>query len=354
MKKLIGIGFLIMLLLSFGARAQGKIFFKSIELTDIIVFDDFRYDDLRDQFLKKMGVDINYVKIKNEKHEEITQFNYKDMLKSFENTLIYEYRDIFGKKIFNNRKVYIFSRGEFQKSISLDLKYKIQSVSVDTVYNDVTSGKILVGKVFTEPKLQDNKDCYILKLDRSNKISWGKMFEDSKINKFNKIINVSPNEYCLIASAYRNSEWTDGLIIKFTAEGDIIWKEFYGSSHIDDFKDVISINDGELIVLAEVSNSDGDVEAPITINNPLNKDLVILKYDKDGKILWQNSVTNKNELTALKIINDEDSFLVLGEIFDNNEIKNVIVSGFDSEGKRKFSTIIEDFTGDVLNKIIFD
>ncbi len=353
MKKLISGVFLVTYILLCGISTEGKIFVKSDELTDIILFSDFDYDNLRDYFLKQMGVDIKYVSIFSEDKLEVTQENFKEVLNDFENTLIYEYRDIFGKKISSSRKIYIISREEFQKSISISRKYTIKNVSVDTVYNDVTLGKIIVGKVFTEPKLQDNKDCYIIKFDRNNIISWGKMFEDSKINKFNKIINVSPDEYCLIASAYRNSEWTDGFVMKFNGRGDVIWREFYGSSHIDDFKDVISVNDGELIVLAEVSNNDGDVEATITINNPLNKDLVVLKYGKDGKIIWQNSVTNKNELTALKVIDDESSFLVFGEVFEDNEVKSIVVSGFDMNGKRKFSTIIEDFSVDILNEFIF-
>lgn len=354
MKKVSSFVLALIFILISSVCVQSKVFVRNIELMDIIIFNDFEYKHLKDDFLKQAGVDVNYVSIFNDKQEEVTESNCRELLNNFENVLVYEYKDIFGKKIVKNRKVYIFSESEFQKSISIDSKYKIKNVSVDTVYNDTSANKIFVGKIFTQPKLQESKDSYILKLDRNNKIVWGKMFEDSKINKFNKIISISEDEYCVIASGYRNSEWTDGFIARFDGDGNFIWKEFYGSSHIDDFKDVVALDHGEIIVLAEVSNNDGDVKAPITINNPLNKDLVLLKYDSYGNIIWQNSVANENEITALKIVNDDESVIVFGEVFENingENVKNIIVSGFDLNGKIKFSTIVKDFDKEILNRL---
>lgn len=357
MKRLNNIVFLsIIFLILFGVDIRAKMFFKNDELRDIIVFENFRYEDIKDEFLTQLGIDVNYVNIFNDKGEKITESNYKDLLKNFENTITYEFRDIFGKKITKNRSIYIFSESDFQKSVFIDKKYKIKSISVDTVHSDTSINKIFVGKIFTEPKLQETKDCYILKVDRNNKIIWGKMFENSKINKFNKIISGLDEEYYLIASAYRDSEWTDGFIVKFDDDGNFIWKEFYGSSHIDDFKDVIALENGDILVLAEVSNNDGDVKTSIAINNPLNKDLVLLRYDNNGNILWQNSVSNENDIMALKILNDDNDVIVFGEIFDdvkNDNVKNIIVSGFDLNGKVKFSTIIKDLDEDMLYKILY-
>lgn len=357
MKKLNNIIFLLAIfLVTFTSSIQAKMFFKNDELRNIIVFENFKYEDLKDEFLKQLGIDVNYVNIFNDKKEKITETNYRELLKNFENTVTYEFKDIFGKKITKSRIVYIFSENEFRKSVVIDKKYKIKNVSVDALHSDTSINKIFVGKIFTEPKLHETKDCYILKVDRNNNIIWGKMFEGSKINKFNKIISVLDEEYYLIASAYRDSEWTDGFIVKFDEDGNFLWNDFYGSSHIDDFKDVISLENGDILVLAEVSNNDGDVKTSVTINNPLNKDLVLLRYDNKGKILWQNSVSNEKDIMALKILNDDKDVLVFGEIFDNerNEnAKNIIVSGFDLNGKVKFSTIIKEFDEEMLYKILY-
>ena len=339
----------------FNVYASSKMFFKDVELVDIIIFNDFTYEDLKDEYLKKNGIDSKYVNIFTRDRRQITENNYKNLLTNFENILTYEYKDVFGKKFLNNRKVYIFSKHEFLNSVSLDYKYKMKNIIVDVVYGDSTGNRMLVGKIFSEPKLPENKNCYIIKLDRNNKIVWGKIFEDTKINKFNKIINVSDNRYCLIGSGYRNSEWTDGFIVKFDDEGNFIWKNFYGSSHIDDFKDIVYLEDGSIVVLAEVSNNDGDVTASVSINNPLNKDLVLVKYDTYGNIVWQNSVSNENEITALKIMNEENNVIVFGEVttkIDGDNVKNIIVSGFDVNGKIKFSTIVSEHDDELLNNYI--
>lgn len=344
MKKVINLFMIISFILMFSVKAEGKFYVKEGELTDIIVFKGFNYCTLKDESLREFGIDVSFVKLYGDNKREITESNYKEVLNKFENVITYEYKDIFCRKVEKNRRVYVFSENNFRKGISIDNKYKIKEISVDIIHDDSSLSKILVGKIITEPKLPENKNCYILKLDRNNEIVWGKIFENSKINKFNKIIDIFEDEYCLIASAYRNSEWTDGFILKFNKDGDFLWQDYYGSSHIDDFKDVVCLENGEILVLAEVSNSDGDVKAHISINNPLNKDLVLIKYDISGKIVWQNSVSNESAITALKIVNDEERFLVLGELFTGGENKkNIIISAFDTNGKKKFSTIINDF-----------
>lgn len=344
MKKLMNFFLILFFVFIFSTRVESKFHIRDGELSDIIVFKNFEYSSLKDEFLRELGIDLEYVSIFSDKKYEITQSNYKEILNKFDNLITYEYKDIFGRKVEKSRRIYIFSENEFRNGVSIDSKHKIKEVSVDIIHDDASLSKILVGKILADPKLPENKNCYILKLDRNNKILWGKMFENSKINKFNKIINISDDEYCLIASGYRESEWTDGFILKFDKDGKFIWHDFYGSSHIDDFKDVVSLGNGEIIVLAEVSNNDGDVTAHISINNPLNKDLVLLKYSVDGNIVWQNSVSNENAITAIKIVNDKDNILVMGEVFNGaDDCKNIIISGFDTDGKMKFSTIINDF-----------
>ena len=353
MKKLRSLFIGVAIIFFFSICVSSKTFFKDVDLMDIIVFTDFTYDSLKDESLKQNGIDCKYVNIYTQERKEINEINYKNLLTSFVNILTYEYKDIFGKKYLKNRKVFLFPREEFVNSISLNNKYKIKNILVDIVHGDSTGNRIIVGKIFTNPKLPENKNSYILKIDRNNNIIWGKIFEDTKINKFNKIINVSDNKYCLIGSGYRDSEWTDGFIAKFDDEGNFLWKNFYGSSHIDDFKDIVYLDDGGIIVLAEVSNNDGDVTATVSINNPLNKDLVLVKYDIYGNIIWQNSVSNENEITALKIMNEENSVIVFGEVVqkvDGDSKKNLIVSGFDLNGKIQFSTIVTEEENGMFNK----
>lgn len=346
--------FVIGFCLIFSLNVNSKIFGRDTNLVDIIVFKNFSYKQLKDDFLKQVGIDINYVTILNHANKEVNESNYKEILTNFHNELIYDYKDVFGKKVIKNRNVYILPEDEFKNSLNIDDKIKISSVSVDTVYNDTSANKILVGKIYSSPKLDDNKDCYIIKLDRNNGIIWGKLFEDSKINRFNKIIGILDNEYYVIGSGYRESDWTDGFIARFDSDGNQIWSDFYGSSHIDDFKDVVSIGDGEVVVLAEVSNQDGDVKTTISINNPLNKDLVLLKYNSNGEIVWQNSIVNEKDLSGLKIINNSDNIVVVGEVFNCNNFdkqRDIILSTFDLDGKMKLCTIINDCDENMLNKL---
>lgn len=178
MKKVSCLIFSLILIFICSTYVESKIFIKDANFVDIVVFNDFKYANLKED-LTQIGIDPSYVTIfKNNK--KLNEINYKSIVNEFENVLIYEYRDIFGKKVVKDRTVYIFSENEFQKNIGISSKYKIKNVCVDTVYNDSSANKIFVGKISTEPKLQEDKDCYIIKLNRNNKIIWGKTFEDLK------------------------------------------------------------------------------------------------------------------------------------------------------------------------------
>ena len=113
MKKVSCLIFSLVFILICSTYVESKIFVKDVELVDIIVFNDFKYKNLKDEFLTQVGIDTDYVTIfKN--NQKVTEDNYKKIVNEFENVLTYEYRDIFGKKVVKDRTVYIFSENEFQ------------------------------------------------------------------------------------------------------------------------------------------------------------------------------------------------------------------------------------------------
>ncbi len=84
--------FIIGLCLIFGVNVSARSFTKDVNLIDIIVFENFEYKELKDDFLKQVGIDVNYITIFNNAKKEITESNYKEFLTDFHNELIYDYK----------------------------------------------------------------------------------------------------------------------------------------------------------------------------------------------------------------------------------------------------------------------
>ena len=59
--------FIIGLCLIFGVNVSARSFTKDVNLIDIIVFENFEYKELKDDFLKQVGIDVNYITIFNKK-----------------------------------------------------------------------------------------------------------------------------------------------------------------------------------------------------------------------------------------------------------------------------------------------
>ena len=79
-----------------------------------------------------------------------------------------------------------------------------------------------------------------------------------------------------------NNGSTDALLIKYDATGKIEWKNNYGGTGFDSFNRAIETSNNEIIAVG-VSLSDDIYDS----NNVQHKGAVIVKYDKNGKIIWQ-------------------------------------------------------------------
>ena len=187
-----------------------------------------------------------------------------------------------------------------------------------------------------------NNDAIIVKFDKDNNIEWKTKYGGSKGDRFYKVIETENKEYIAVGYGDSNIGETvvnkgnnDGIIVKFDKDGKVVWQKNYGGNNDDRFFGIDTTTDGCFVVTGRVHADSID-----GITNYGNGDAIILKFDKDGNQLWAktyggNKFDNFNEVATT----DNGEYIAVGytgstdinglENYGNND---AVIVKFDKDG----------------------
>ena len=121
-----------------------------------------------------------------------------------------------------------------------------------------------------------------------------------------------------------------GKIIKYTLNGDIVFEKVYDKGIATTFNSIISIVDGYIVVGTGIFSEEEKKNE--------GKEAFILKYDKDGELLWEKFYQVLTDTSFNKVKETSDGYIVVGQsIYANNELGNhttggAIIVKYDKEG----------------------
>ena len=127
----------------------------------------------------------------------------------------------------------------------------------------------------------------------------------------------------------------NGLVVKYDSEGKVLWNVFYGGNGHEEFYDVLVVDDGYIAVGYTIST---DIDG--LTNNGANDGLIV-KFDKDGKILWQTLVGGAGDdyIHAIRNVSNDKYVIVgrsassqIGELTNNGGLDGFI-GLISSDGK---------------------
>lgn len=131
---------------------------------------------------------------------------------------------------------------------------------------------------------------------------------------------------------------------KIKPEFETNWQKAYGGDGRDKAYDVISLKDGGTMI-AGMSRSYGRGRS----------DMMIVRMDKKGKTLWRSSYGGKKRDDAYAITRSSDgNFFAVGssESFSNDGDKDVYVVKFDKDGKRIWQKTYGGAESDVGKSVV--
>ncbi len=123
-----------------------------------------------------------------------------------------------------------------------------------------------------------------------------------------------------ISKKSQNIIATQSRIVKYDKDMNIIWENTYKSNYDSTFYDVLETDDGYVAV--------GSFASQYKQIEENTREAMIVKYNKDGKKLWDKTYRVLSDTEFYKIIEDEDNYVVIGQsIYENMELGNHITGG---------------------------
>jgi hypothetical protein len=188
-------------------------------------------------------------------------------------------------------------------------------------------------------------DIWLIKVDASGNKVWAKTLGGSGWDGDGLLATTADGNYLL--TAYSSS--TDGdisggkgkgdvVVFKLDASGNIIWTKIYGGSDYDSPASIITTNDGGSIIVGSTSSNDGDVVG----QHGSDEDMWVLKLDNNGQKTWQatlGSTTWENGYSIAQLT--DGGYMALGfsigddgDVSGNHGDKDYWVVKLSSAGKK--------------------
>jgi gliding motility-associated-like protein len=163
-------------------------------------------------------------------------------------------------------------------------------------------------------------DGVLMKIDASGNLQWSKCFGGSKNEELLAIQIINNNIYL---AGYANSidgdippsqKNYDVWLLALDAGGNRIFSKIYGGSQNDVAYSMTKGNDGTLTLAGYTTSSDGDV-----VGNKGGQDYWILNIGANGNLNWQKTMGGSEADYANSVITDKDGgYIAAGISYSNN------------------------------------
>ncbi|HOP95404.1 MAG TPA: hypothetical protein PL130_06525 [Dictyoglomaceae bacterium] len=188
----------------------------------------------------------------------------------------------------------------------------------NSIQQTADEGYIIAGYTLS---LGTNGDAYIIKLKGDGSLDWEKNFGGAYEDRANSIQQTADEGY--IIAGYTLSLGTNGdaYIIKLKGDGSLDWEKNFGGVYEDRANCIQQVADGGYIVAGYTSSGTG------------NHNVYIIKLKGDGSLEWERSFGGENWTEANCIQETADGgYIVAGYIRSGTGDRNVYILKLDKDG----------------------
>lgn len=156
----------------------------------------------------------------------------------------------------------------------------------------------------TESFGSGKSDIYLIKIDSIGNLIWGKAYGGVH-NDFGHFVDKTKDGNLIILghSLSYSQEYPDICLIKVNYNGEVLWSKSYGLDKSDYSTVVKATSDGGYIILGETINF---------IGNEKNSDILIIRTDDKGEVLWSKIYGGKNTDYAYTLEETTDGGFIVG------------------------------------------
>jgi len=146
-------------------------------------------------------------------------------------------------------------------------------------------------------------NCWVIKLDAKGNVEWDNDFGGIGWDEIYSIIQIKDGGFIAAGSAWsKGAGRGDVYVAKIDKRGNLIWDKTFGGSDYDDARSIIQTDDGDYAIAGFTVSEDTG-----------NRDVWVIKLDKEGNKIWDKTLGGTSEDWANSIIQTKDrGYMVAG------------------------------------------
>jgi len=163
---------------------------------------------------------------------------------------------------------------------------------------------------------------YTIKYSSDGKKQWAEKFNMGSNDSGEGVAADSKGNVIVVGHSFIYLQY-DVYIVKYDKNGKMLWKTIYKDAH-DDFAYDVAIDSSDNIIVVGMTMGTSRVDT--------ENAFMVLKYDKDGKLLWKTQYDSKNAHAMGVAIDFEGNIIVTGYVHNGNDFDYKTVK-FNKDGK---------------------
>lgn len=184
----------------------------------------------------------------------------------------------------------------------------------------VNDGYVIAGE--TDTWGNGAKDSYVIKINKDGDKIWHNAFGWTYDEVANQIIQTKDGGYITVGTTDSDHRnQKDVFVVKIDKDGNKVWQYHYGSKEHEEGRGIVETEDGYVI-----TGYTKDTRS-------YNSDVYLLKIDKQGNIVWHRHYGGEGDDEGNAIAKVKDGFVVTGYITSKaNNSKDLYLLKVDNNG----------------------
>ena len=187
-------------------------------------------------------------------------------------------------------------------------------------------GNYIICGVYSDPST-GKSDILVFVINPNGDLLWSKNLGGSEDDVGYRIIKTNDGGYVIAGfTASYGSGGRDAFLFKIDSNGNQRWYKTFGTSHNDEFSDVVQADNGDIIVVGYINHY-------FSLQFIYN-DIFVVRTDEGGNLIWQTQFGGSLNESGLRILPQHNGgYFILGLTTSYAPKQKIYIIGLNDQGR---------------------